>query len=114
MIISRALGLGIAVSIVLAVSLGFVFGFILGMWPLRRAGIPFAQTARIVMIAEGLSIAVMETAEVLVQVYTPGVMNAGLSEGIFWLGMGLSLVAGFAAAFPVNIYLIGKGVRHHH
>ena len=114
MIISRALGLGTVISIILAVTLGFVFGFILGMMPLRRAGMAFGQAVRIVMIAEGLSIAVMETAEVLVQVYTPGVMQAGLTEGIFWLGMGLSLVAGFIAAFPVNVILIGRGVRHHH
>ena len=52
---------------------------------------------RQVFIAESLSIAVMETAEVLVQVYTPGVMDAGLSSGIFWLGMGLALMAGYAA-----------------
>ncbi len=56
----------------------------------------------------------METAEVLIQVYTPGVMDAGLSSGIFWLGMGFALVAGYAAAFPVNYILVGKGIRHTH
>ncbi len=56
----------------------------------------------------------METAEVLIQVYTPGVMEAGLASWIFWLGMGLALIAGYAAAFPVNYIMIGKGVRHVH
>ena len=114
MIFSRAIGLGIAPSIVLAVTLGFVFGFVLGMRPLLRGGIKFAVAFRIVMAAEGLSIAVMETAEVLVEVYLPGVMQAGLNEGIFWLGMFLALVGGFAAAFPVNLVLVKRGVRHQH
>ena len=54
----------------------------------------------------------METVEVLVQVYTPGVMEAHLTDGIFWIGMFLGLIAGFAAAFPVNYLLVKKGVRH--
>ncbi len=66
------------------------------------------------LVVEGLSIAVMETAEVLVQIYTPGVMESGLSAPIFWLGMLLALTAGFLAAFPVNYILVGKGMRHHH
>ncbi len=56
----------------------------------------------------------METAEVLVEVYTPGVMRAGLSSPIFWGGMLLALTAGFVAAWPVNYWLVGKGIRHIH
>ena len=69
---------------------------------------------RQVLVAEGLSIAMMETAEVLVEVYTPGVMQAGLSSPIFWGGMLLALTAGFLAAWPVNYWLVGKGIRHIH
>jgi hypothetical protein len=67
-----------------------------------------------VLVAEALSIAVMETAEVLVEVYTPGVMSAGLSSPLFWAGMLLALTAGFVAAFPVNCVLVGMGIRRHH
>jgi len=56
----------------------------------------------------------MATAEVLVEVYTPGVMAAGLSSPLFWAEMLLALAAGFLAAFPVNYVLVGKGIRHHH
>ena len=114
MIIGTALNMSVVSTIVLAVTLGFIFGFALGIIPLLRAGYTYARAFKQVFIAEGLSIAVMETAEVLVQVYTPGVMEAGLSEPIFWLGMGLALIAGFMAAFPVNYIMIGKGVRHIH
>lgn len=114
MIISRAMGMGIVSSIVLAVSLGAIFGLALGMWPLLRGGFAFRAAFKIVLIAEGLSIAVMETAEVLAEVYIPGVMGASLTDGIFWLGMLAALVAGFVAAFPVNVVLVSRGIRHQH
>jgi hypothetical protein len=41
-------------------------------------------------------------------------MDAGLSSGIFWLGVGLALAAGYVAAFLVNYILVGKGIRHIH
>ncbi len=113
-IIGTALGLSNLITLVLAVVLGFVFGFIFGMWPLLRAGFDFSRALRQVFIAETLSIVVMEMTEVLIQVYTPGVMDAGLSSWIFWLGMGFALAAGYAAAYPVNYILVGKGIRHIH
>ena len=113
-IIGVGLGLTAVVTIVLAVSLGFVFGFALGLIPLMRAGFSRARAFKQVLIAEGLSIAVMETAEVLVQVYTPGVMSSGLLSPVFWGGMLLALSAGFLAAWPVNYWLVGKGIQHIH
>ncbi len=98
----------------LAVSLGFVFGFAFGLIPLLKARFQLKDAIRQVLIAEGLSIAVMEAAEVLVQVYTPGVMAAGLTSSLFWIGMSLALLAGFIAAFPVNYVLVGRGIRHVH
>lgn len=114
MIISTALGMGNVPSIVLAVFLGFVLGFALGVRPLLKAGLAFRPAMGQVLATEGLSIGVMEGAEVLAEVYTPGVMMAGLMDGIFWIGMGVALVAGFVAAFPVNFMLVRRGVRHQH
>lgn len=114
MIIGTALNMTNVHTLILAVILGFVFGFILGLRPLIKAGFNFKKAFKIVLVAEGLSIAVMETAEVLVEIYTPGVMEAGLLSWIFWGGMLLALSVGFIAAYPVNYYLIGKGIRHQH
>ncbi len=113
-IIGTALELPIMNTMILAVVLGFVFGFIFGLRPLLRAGFDFSRAIHQVFIAETLSIVVMEATQVLVQVYTPGVMQAGLLSWMFWLGMGLALVAGYIAAFPVNYVLVGKGIRHVH
>lgn len=113
-IIGTALVFSNVQTIVLAVSLGFVFGFGLGLIPLLKARFRLKDAIRQVLIAEGLSIVVMETAEVLIEVYTPGVMAAGLASWLFWGGMLLALIAGFIAAFPVNYVLVGRGIRHIH
>ncbi len=114
MTIGTALSLSNLQTMILAIVLGFVLGFAFGLIPLLRARFSFKQAAKQVLIAEGLSIAVMEAAEVLVQVYTPGVMDAHLSDPIYWIGMALALIAGFVAAFPVNFILVKRGVRHQH
>ena len=114
MVIGVALALSIVATIVLALTLGFVFGFALGLIPLIRAGLGWTHSIKQVFVAEVLSIAVMETTQVLVQVYTPGVMSAGLTSSIFWGGMLLALFAGFLAAYPINYWLVGKGIRHQH
>ncbi len=114
MIIGTLVGLNNHSTMILAIVLGFVGGFALGILPLKKAGYTWKNAFKQVLVAEGLSIAVMETFEVLVQVYTPGVMDAGLTDGIFWLGMLLGLIAGFIAAYPVNYIFVKKGFRHQH
>jgi uncharacterized YccA/Bax inhibitor family protein len=101
-------------SAVATLVLAVVLGFALGLIPLLRAGFSWSWAVRQVLVAEGLSIAIMETAEVLVEVYTSGVMQAGLISPIFWGGMLLALTAGFLATWPVNCWLVGKGIRHIH
>ena len=114
MVIGTWLHMNNASTMILAIVLGFVLGFAFGMVPIMRAGFPFTKAFKQVLIAEGLSIAVMEAFEVLVQAYTPGVMDAHLTDGIFWVGMLLGLVTGFIAAFPVNYIFVKKGIRHQH
>ena len=114
MIIGTWLHMSNVSSMILAIILGAVLGLLFGMWPLLRAGYSFKRALKQTLIVEGLSIGVMETFEILVQVYTPGVMEAHLSDRIFWYGMLFGLVAGFIAAFPVNYYFVKKGIRHKH
>ncbi|HVG40480.1 MAG TPA: DUF4396 domain-containing protein [Chitinophagaceae bacterium] len=114
MIIATYLGMSMLSSMILAILLGFVFGFALGVIPLLRKGFSFSRSLKIVLVGEGLSIAIMEAFEVLTQVAIPGVMEASLRDGIFWLGMVAALIVGFMAALPVNYYMIKRGVRHQH
>lgn len=114
MIIGNLLNLSMLSTTILAIILGFILGFALGIIPLLRKGLGVMEAFKIVFIAEGLSIFVMEFFEVGTQWVIPGVMEAGLSSIIFWAGMTASLIIGFVAALPVNYYLIKQGVRHQH
>lgn len=113
-VIGTALGWGMWQTMGLAVALGFVFGFGLGVLPLLQGGMAFRAAFKVILVSEGLSIAVMEAAEVSAQILIPGVMEAGLTDALFWTGMGIALVAGFVAALPVNIVMIRRGIRHVH
>jgi hypothetical protein len=114
MIFSVWLALSMLASMVISIVFGFIMGLALGVLPLLRRKFTFKNALKIVLVGEGLSIAVMEAFEVGTQFAIPGVMTAGLSDAIFWIGMFVSLVVGFAAAFPVNLIMIRRGVRHVH
>lgn len=113
-IIGTYFGWGMPATMTLAIILGFVFGLLLGIIPLLRKSFSIKNAFKIVFAAEFLSIAVMEAFEVGTQLVIPGVMEAGLTDAIFWLGMLAALAVGFISAFPVNYYMIKKGVRHQH
>jgi F0F1-type ATP synthase assembly protein I len=113
-IIGTAFGLDMITTMLIAVVLGFVGGLFLGILPLLRASFTFNKALKTVIVAEGLSIVVMESFEVLTQIVIPGVMEAGLTQPIFWYGMIAALTVGFFAALPVNYVMIKKGMRHQH
>lgn len=114
MVLSIWLGLSMMSTTIFSIILGFEAGLMLGIVPLLRQNFTVSRALRTVILAEGLSIAVMEAFEFLTQWMIPGVMTAGLTDRIFWIGMVASLVVGFIAAFPVNYVMIKRGVRHVH
>ena len=114
MILSAAFNLSMSTTIIISVVFGFIGGLGLGILPLLKDNFTFSNALKIVIVSEGLSILVMEAFEIGTQVYIPGVMEAGLADSIFWIGMVAGLVVGFIAALPVNYVLIKRGVRHHH
>ena len=112
LIIGTLLGWGTMPTIALAVLLSFVFGFTLSTLPLRKAGLGFATALSIVFAADTLSIATMEVVDNLVMLIIPGAMSAGLVSPLFWVSMPISLAVAYAAAYPVNKYLLAKGKGH--
>lgn len=112
LMIGAAFGLSTLVTLVLAVSLAFLFGYLLSTLPLLQAGLTFGAALSVVLAADTLSIATMELVDNLVMLAVPGAMDAGLVNPLFWLSMTLALTAAFFAAFPVNRYLLGKGKGH--
>lgn len=112
LIIGTAFGWSNFMTIILSVSLAFVFGFTFSTIPLQKAGLGFMAALSLVFAADTLSIATMEVVDNIVMATIPGAMSAGLNNPIFWISMPISLVAAFFAAYPVNKYLLKKGKGH--
>jgi len=112
MVIATAVGLGNASSIVLSIVLAFFFGYSLTLGPVLRAGVPLRRAARLTLASDTLSITTMEIVDNLFVVLVPGALAAGLTDSLFWWSLLVSLVIAFAAALPVNRWLIARGRGH--
>ncbi|WP_239460065.1 DUF4396 domain-containing protein [Nocardioides daejeonensis] len=112
LMVGTALGWSNAQTIPLAVGLAFLFGYGLSTLPLLRVGVGFGAALSVVFAADTLSILAMEVVDNVVMAVIPGAMDAGLVNPVFWLSMMLALTTAFAAAFPVNRYLIDRGRGH--
>jgi hypothetical protein len=109
------LGLGNAPTMVLATALSYVSGFALGLVPvMRREGLSFASALKLIWIGEAISIAVMELVMNLVDWRMGGMNAASALSWTFWRGLLFAVPAGFVAAWPVNYWLIRRGLRAGH
>lgn len=112
LIIGEILGFSTVVTVALAVSLAFLFGYTLSTLPLVRGGLALSVAIPLVFAADTLSIATMEIVDNAVMAIIPGAMEAGLVNPIFWIGMSIALTAAFFAALPVNKFLLKKRKGH--
>jgi hypothetical protein len=112
MLIGTAAGSGNAVTVPLSIVLAFCFGYTLSTLPLLRSGMAVGSALRLVLAADTLSILTMEAVDNVVMLVIPGAIDAGLVNVVFWVGLMISLVAAFAAAYPVNAALLRRGKGH--
>ncbi|GAA2470384.1 DUF4396 domain-containing protein [Terrabacter carboxydivorans] len=112
LVVGTAVGLGNGQTIALSIALAFVFGYTLSSLPLLRGDLTLGVALRLVLAADTVSILTMEVVDNIVMAVISGAMNAGLVNAVFWVGMSISLVAAFAAAYPVNRYLLARGKGH--
>jgi Zn-dependent protease len=111
MVISTALHWGAAASIIISVVLAFGFGYWLTVRSLRNS-LDLQKAAKVALASDTASITVMEITDNAFILIVPGAINASLDTGLFWLSLSVSLILAFAAAFPVNRYLIQRGKGH--
>jgi hypothetical protein len=112
MVIAAALGWSNALSIALSVILAFVFGYALTLRSLLRSGIEPRRALRLSLASDTISIATMEIVDNAFIVLVPGALAAGLTDGLFWGSLLVSLAVAFAVAVPVNRWLIARGRGH--
>ena len=110
--IATQLGWGNEASIVLAVVLAYVFGYALTLRPLLRSELAVGAALGVAFAADTLSITVMEIVDNAVILLVPGAMEAGLTDPLFWGALAVGLAIAWVAAFPVNRWLLGRGLGH--
>ena len=112
MVIGTATGLGNGETIALAVVLAFLFGYAFTLTPLLRSGLLLRKALGLALVADTASITVMEVVDNGVMLVIPGAMDAGLDSLLFWGSLAFALVVATAAAYPVNRWLIARGMGH--
>jgi Domain of unknown function (DUF4396) len=112
MVIGTGLGMANWATVVLSVALAFIFGYALTMLPLVRRGIPPTTAAALAFASDTASIALMEVVDNVIMVYIPGAMDAGPMTALFWGSLIASLLIAGAMAFPLNRWLIRRGLGH--
>lgn len=99
-------------TIALAIVLAFFFGYSLTVWPVRRAGLPWARAITVALAADTVSITVMEIVDNAVMLLVPGAMDAGVADRLFWGALAFAFAVAFVVTVPVNRWLIARGKGH--
>jgi hypothetical protein len=110
--VATQLGWSTAASIALAVILAYIFGYALTLRPLLSSGLALGAALGVAFAADTLSITVMEIVDNAVVLVIPGAMDAGLTSVLFWGSLAISLAIAWVAAFPVNRWLLARGLGH--
>lgn len=108
------LGLAPMHTMALAVTLAFISGYALTLIPFMRQGISLKEALKLIWLAEFISISVMEIAMNFTDYQMGGMSVASLAEPRFWWSYGAALIAGFLAAWPVNLWLLRRGMKNCH
>ena len=112
MVLATTFGWGNVTSVAVAIVLAFVFGYSLTLGPVLRAGVPPRRALSLAFASDTVSIAVMEIVDNGFILLVPGAIAAGLTDGLFWWSLLLSLAVAFVVAVPVNRWLIARGRGH--
>jgi hypothetical protein len=112
MVIATALSWGNAASIAASIVLAFFFGYAVTVGPVIRAGVPPRRAFRLALASDTVSITAMEIVDNGFILLVPGAIAAGLSDGLFWWSLILSLAIAFVLTVPVNRLLIARGRGH--
>ena len=109
MVVGTALGFSNLGTVVLAVGLAFLFGYVLTSMPLLRSGLTLAAVVPIALAADTVSITIMEAIDNAVVVLVPGALDAGLGDPLFWGPLLGGFAVAFGPAFLVNRANIRRG-----
>ena len=103
------LALGNAWTAAITFAFAYLFGFALTVGPEIQGGTAPRTAVMDALKAETPSIVMMELVAISVDLLLAG--DAGMGDALFWLSLVVSLTCGLLAAWPVNYWLIRRGVK---
>lgn len=90
-------------------TLAYVFGYAATVFPMMQEGVGLKTALKDAVYTETASIAVMEIVAISADLFIAG--EAGMGDARFWSALIISLTLGFVAAWPVNCFLVKRGVK---
>ena len=87
------------------------FGYALTIVSLIRV-VNLSRALRLAFASDTASIATMEVVDNLFILAVPGALAAGLTDGLYWWSLVVSLAVAFVVTAPINRWLIARGKGH--
>jgi FtsP/CotA-like multicopper oxidase with cupredoxin domain len=116
-VITALLGFPMWVDVISEYVFGFLFGLLVFQALFMRGmlGGSYTKNVKRSFMPELLSMNLMMAGMAPVMIFL--MMGRDMramwpTEPLFWLVMSLGVIAGFAAAYPVNVWLVAKGLKH--
>ncbi|MFB6114073.1 MAG: DUF4396 domain-containing protein [Halodesulfurarchaeum sp.] len=95
--------------IVITFTFAYIFGYAMTVGPLVQEGVGLKEALYDGFLSETPSITVMEVVAIGTDVWLAG--DAHMGDVLFWSALIFSLTLGLVAAYPVNLFLIDRGVK---
>lgn len=115
MVIGTALGWHNLPTIILAIVLAFLFGYLLTFQSVYRKNKNSKVAVRTAVATDTTSIISMEAVDNVFIMLVPGAINANVDTKLFWWSLIISLIVAFFLTVPVNRLIISRsGHMHHH
>ena len=121
--IGEFIGLAIGVSlgwspwpiIILGTTLAYISGFAFTLIPLmRHKKMSLGSAFKLIWIGEAVSIFVMEFAMNFTDFHMGGMTAGSMWTSQFWIGFAIALAAGYAAAYPINYWMLKRNLKNCH
>lgn len=103
------LALGNWATAAVTFSLAYLFGYSLTVGPLLQEGVGLGTALKDAFLSESATITVMEVGAIGTDLWLGS--GAGFGEVRFWTALVVSLSVGFFLAYPVNLWLVRRGVK---
>ncbi|RUO99841.1 DUF4396 domain-containing protein [Hyphomicrobium sp.] len=116
-VITALVGLPMWVDLIVEYTAGFLFGLLIfqALFMRKIMGGSYADNVRRSFLPELISMNCMMAGMAPVMIYL--MMGRDMramwpGEPLFWVVMSLGIVAGFAVAYPVNVWMVSRGMKH--